>query len=110
MTSNKGAEMIDTSVEEPIPLSVAARETTNRRGSRGIATPTAWRWAMKGVKGIRLETIMVGGIRMTTRPALARFFAAVTAAADGTAIPSRTSAQRERAIARDAAELEAAGI
>jgi hypothetical protein len=50
---------------------------------------------------------MVGGIRMASEADVAAFFAALTAAADGTPPTNiRTSRQRERAIA--AAEREIA--
>lgn len=102
--------MIDTTIEQAIPLSVAARQVPNRNGGRGICAATIWRWAQRGLKGVRLETVMVGGLRMTSVEALGRFFAASTAAADGTPLPARTSAQRERAIAAAEKELAAAGI
>ena len=40
---------------------------------------------------MRLETFLRGGVRHTTREAIERFFAAITAAADGNATPVRTS-------------------
>jgi hypothetical protein len=67
---------------------------------------TLWRWSLRGVKGIRLETVMIGGIRYTSREALERFVARTTAAADGTTPTIRTPAQRQRAI--EAAERELA--
>jgi hypothetical protein len=102
--------MFDTQFEQPIPLSLAARETPNRRGGRGINSATIWRWAMKGCRGIRLQTAMIGGIRMTSREALARFFAAITAVSDGEPLPARTSRQRQRAIDAAERELSEAGI
>lgn len=102
--------MIDTTKEQPIPFSVAAREVPNRNGGRGVSVPTTWRWAMRGIRGIRLESIMVGGVRMTTAEALQRFYAATTAAADGVPLPTRTPAARAREIAAAEAELSAAGI
>lgn len=92
------------------PLSVAARRVPNRKGGRGVSPPTPWRWAMKGVKGIRLESWMIGGIRMTSDEALERFFIAVTAAANGAPVQARTPAARQRAIEAADAELSAAGI
>ena len=53
---------------------------------------------------------MRGGARMTTEEAIARFFAATTAAANGERIPSRTPKQREREIATAERETAEAGI
>ena len=35
---------------------------------------TVWRWVLRGVKGHRLESFLVGGRRYTTREAVGRFF------------------------------------
>lgn len=72
---------------------------------------TIHRWRLRGVRGIKLESIMIGGVRYTSDEALQRFFDRTTAVADGTAQPeARTATQRERAVSRAEAELEAAGI
>jgi hypothetical protein len=54
---------------------------------------------------VRLETIVVGGLRYTSAEALERFAARCTAAADGTTMPVRTTRQREAAIAAAEREL-----
>ena len=41
-----------------------------------ISSKTALRWCLAGVRGIRLESVKVGGRRMTSRAALRRFVAA----------------------------------
>lgn len=41
---------------------------------------TIYRWWRKGVRGVKLQTVMIGGHRHVTDDALAQFFAAVTAA------------------------------
>lgn len=51
-------------------VDVAARE-----GIR-ISAKTALRWAIAGIRGVRLETVKVGGRRMTSRAAVCRFIAA----------------------------------
>lgn len=70
--------MIDVNKEQLIPLTVAAREQVNARGERGVAVSTLFRWWTRGNKGIRLETVLRGGSRMTSREALQRFFTATT--------------------------------
>jgi hypothetical protein len=93
--------------ERLLTLSAAAREIPGPTG-RGLHVATLWRWAHRGVRGVRLETVMVGGIRYTSREALERFVAATTAAADGTNPVIRTPKQRQRAI--EAAERELANM
>src|SRR3989442_321478 len=102
--------MIDTANEQLLPLSAAARELPSRSGARGINVSTVWRWSLRGVRGVRLETALIGGIRMTSREALARFFSRTTAAADGTIQTIRTPKQRQRAIEAAERELSEAGI
>jgi hypothetical protein len=69
-----------------------------------------WRWHRRGVRGVRLETLVVAGRRFTSLESLERFTAATTAAADGQPMPTRTSKQREKAIAAAEAELAREGI
>ena len=72
---------------------------------------TIWRWHKCGIKGIRLETIVVGGRRYTSREAIGRFIERTTRAADGShAHQAATPARRKREIERAERELDAAGI
>ena len=75
-----------------------------------VHVSTMHRWRLRGVRGVRLETVLRGGIRHTSDQAMARFFVATTAAADGEPTPTRTIARRERNINQAETELEAAGI
>jgi Protein of unknown function (DUF1580) len=44
---------------------------------------TLWRWYRRGVHGVRLETVVVGGRRFTSRAAIERFIQRTTAARNG---------------------------
>jgi hypothetical protein len=67
-----------------------------------------WRWRMKGVRGRRLETVVIGGRPYTSREALARF-ARQQGGAD--AVPKvRTPKQRERAIRAAERELSQGSV
>jgi hypothetical protein len=74
--------MIDLTRETPIPLAKAAKVYTNRQGDQGVNVATVWRHATRGVRGVKLESMMVGGIRMTSKEAVLRFFERVTAVAE----------------------------
>ena len=69
---------------------------------------TLHRWRMRGVRGVRLETVLVGGKRYTSTEALSRFFRATTAAAEGAPTPAAES--RTDAIQQAEETLDAAGI
>ena len=51
-----------------ISLTEAASCTPSRPTVR-----TLWRWASKGVAGVRLQTLKIGGRTYTSRPAIERF-------------------------------------
>ena len=60
--------MIDFSKEHAVSFAEAARLLPGRPH---IAT--LWRWHSRGVRGVRLETIVIGGRRFTTTESLQRF-------------------------------------
>lgn len=66
--------MIDTTVENPIPLTQAAADLPRRRRGRKTHVSTLFRWTTAGCRGVVLESIQVGGTRCTSREALQRFF------------------------------------
>jgi hypothetical protein len=62
----------------------------------GISLPTVWRYmGTKGVRGARLESLVCGGKRWTSKEAIARFIAAQNAT-DLPAAPKITATQRRR--------------
>lgn len=97
--------MIDIHREQMLTITSAARELPGKPH-----VSTVWRWINRGVRGVTLDTILVGGIRYTSREALQRFCECITAAADGKPAPVRTSRQRQAAIDRAERELTEAGI
>ena len=70
---------IETSSEELLTLAQAARRY-RPPDTRPLAPSTIWRWHKKGISGVKLETICIGGTRYTSAEALKRFFDAVTLA------------------------------
>jgi Protein of unknown function (DUF1580) len=101
--------MID-SAEDLVTIPQAARAVPRGQGQFGVDPSTVWRWHLRGVRGVRLETLLVGGKRFTSAQALDRFFQATTAAAAGLPNPVSASAQRRKAIASAERELAEAGI
>ena len=71
---------------------------------------TLHRWRLRGVRGVKLETVLVGGRRFTSHEALERFIERTTAAANGEPSPRRTNRQRQAAISQAERELDRAGI
>lgn len=69
--------MIDINREELLTLAQAARRIPSRTG-KGLHVSTVGRWALKGLRGVKLETIQVGGTKYTSKEAVQRFFDALT--------------------------------
>ena len=97
--------MIDLSTENVFPINQAPKHIPGRPSQASV-----WRWVLHGVGGIKLDSCLMGGRRLTSTEAIQRFADARTAQADGTPVPSRTPRQRQAAIDRAERELSDAGI
>ena len=62
-----------------MPLNQARKEVPTQKKPHPA---TMWRWSTRGVRGVVLETMMIGGQRCTTRNAIDKFLRDVTAAAN----------------------------
>jgi hypothetical protein len=91
--------MIDHENEHLLSMTAAAKLLPGRPN-----VATLWRWRTGGCRGHRLETILFGGRRYTSREAIKRFLGAI----NGEPISSETPRQRERSI--DRAEQRAAEL
>ncbi len=67
--------------ERPVSLREAARRVGEFTG-RAPHPATVARWVSHGVRGVKLETLVVAGARVTTLRAIERFILATTAAAN----------------------------
>ena len=97
--------MIDITKENLETLGQAARGIPGRTG-RGVSTSAIWRWTTVGVRGCVLETILIGGVRYTSKEAMERFIAAQNKSAAAAHSPDGRQAAKERAER----ELKDAGI
>lgn len=102
--------MVDKNTENLISPSEAAKSLPHRRMGRPVNTSCIYRWMSSGCRGVKLEFIQVGGSRFTSREALDRFFAVLTAQANGTQLPAQPTASTQRSIAAAEAELAAMGL
>lgn len=71
---------IDLSCETVLTLSRAAKQLPTLRGSRPPHLATLYRWAQEGCRGVRLETLRVGGTLCTSVEAIQRFCNALSKA------------------------------
>ena len=70
---------------------------------------TSWRWSTKGCRGIRLETVIVGGKRLTTLEMVRAFIRATTDARNATYETQfvAPTSQRQKQIEKASADLRA---
>lgn len=97
--------MIDLTTETVFPVTEAPKYIPGRP-----SLGSCWRWVLKGVGGIKLESILIGGKRFTSVEAIQRFCDRRTAAADGAPLPPRTPSQRQREVTAAERECEEAGL
>ena len=94
---------IDPLGSDTFPLTEAARRIPRLRNDRRVSVSTLWRWAFRGLRGVRLETTLIGGVRVTSAEALRQFFAALNC-------PSRSDEPSPGRQEKAASELDRIGI
>ena len=103
--------MIDVSCEKLIRLEDVRDYIPSGRRGKKLSKAVMYRWALKGVTGILLETVKVGGSRFTTVEAIERF---ISAQNGGPSLPENTlpasPTQRKRAAERAGNQLAKYGI
>ena len=65
--------MIDLKNETVLSFTSATKHLPHRRAGKKPHVATLYRWSTRGVRGVTLETIQVGGTRCTSIEALQRF-------------------------------------
>jgi hypothetical protein len=94
--------MINPLDDDIVSLAEAARRLPHLRNNRPVHVSTIWRWSVCGLRGIKLETTLCGGVRVTSGAALRRFFAAL----NESTVPEMVDSDR----GDDAGELDRIGI
>ncbi|MBX9654742.1 DUF1580 domain-containing protein [bacterium] len=104
--------MIDSTTEQVISLTDAAKRLPARRGGKRPHVSCIYRWSTDGCRGIVLETLQVGATRCTSVEALQRFFERLSHhnKPEPSPQPTRTPNARRHASERAARELEALGV
>lgn len=102
----------DCSQEELISLAEAAKMLPRRRMGKRPHVATLYRWSVRGVRGVRLETCQVGSTRCTSRQALTRFIQRLSQQSAVAEVQgnSRLFAERSRDSEAAGRQLETLGI
>ena len=98
----RGDHRFDPRYESPISLREACKLKFLHRDGKRPHLATLYRWATRGCRGIRLETLTIGGTMCTSEDALLRFIRRLSG--HDAALPPSASRTRQRAI--ETAELE----
>src|SRR4051794_18207489 len=88
----------------------AARRLPPLRSGRPVNPATLWRWPSRGLAGVRLEIVRVGGTACTSEAALRAFFAAVDESKKKSNATTPVGQAAETNASRAAAELDDLGI
>jgi hypothetical protein len=68
--------MIDPLCGELLSMNEAVEVFPHRRGGSKVSRVTLHRWITQGAKGVRLETVKIGGMVYTTKDAIREFIRA----------------------------------
>ena len=90
-----------------LSLAEAARRLPRLRDDRPVHVSTLWRWATTGLGGVRLESTLLGGVRVTTESAVREFIAATNAKRSRPPPGIPDQARRDRDVA---SELDRLGL
>ena len=111
ITGSEQSALIASSVctnKRHITLKQATRLAQLQRDGRPVHIATLHRWWLRGVRGVRLRTWLVGGVRVTTESAVEEFLDRLNN--PGLPPDAPTPADRARQIAAAERELELAGF
>jgi hypothetical protein len=93
--------VIDPNDEDIFPLSRATQQLKSRP-----SVATVWRWAQRGIRGVTLETVVIGGRRYTSHEAFGRFMHALNAPpTKASPTPSRLRERQKAQAAERATRL-----
>ena len=97
--------MIDITQERLIPLRDTPRRLPARSSGKRVHISAVYRWIQRGIRGVRLESIRIGGTMYTSAEALQRFADALTSPGSLAYAPTATTAARDRELQRTANRL-----
>lgn len=92
--------MIDAASETLVPLRDVPRLLPPRPSGKRLHISAVYRWTLRGVRGIRLETTKIGGTTYTSREAIQRFSEGLSGAEPARPIHEAQGRARQQQIER----------
>ena len=103
--------MIDTSTENLIALRDVPRCLPPRSNGKRLHISAVYRWSLRGIRGVRLETVKVGGTTYTSREAIQRFSERMSGTEPAAQLINPVSRARQRQLEQaNAAVAKALGL
>jgi len=100
--------MIDIGTEHLISINDVPRQLPTRRNGKRVHISAVYRWIQRGVRGVHLEVLKIGGTAYTSVEALQRFAEHLSQRQGASPTAQSTSTvQRKRQIERASRELAA---
>lgn len=90
--------MIDTATEDLVALRNVPRCLPPRPNGKRLHISAVYRWTLRGIRGVVLESIRVGGTTYTSREALQRFSERLTGVAPAESPVNPVSRARQRQL------------
>ena len=98
--------MIDIGKEELIPIRQVPAKLPRRANGKCVHVTAVYRWINHGVRGVKLESLKVGGTTYTSAEALQRFAEGLSHPATLSAPPYSLARQREiERVSREVHEI-----
>ena len=98
--------MIEVATEQLVHVRAVPRILPRQPNGKRVHISAVYRWMSRGVRGVRLEFVMVGGRRYTSVEALQRFAERLTGSASAQPVREVTPRRRKREIERAAQRLD----
>ena len=99
--------MIDLTQEELVPIRDVPKHLPPRPTGKRVHVSAVYRWLLRGIRGIRLESLKIGGTTYTSKEALQRFADQLSSPTHESSTTPATTLTRKRQIDRAAKQVEA---
>ena len=87
--------------EQTLTVRQALDVVAQLRGGEAIHLATLYRWMKRGVRGVRLESVRLGGSRITSREAIQRFASGLAALDESCSVTPRPDEARIQRVERE---------
>ena len=99
--------MIDLTQEELVAIRDVPKHLPPRPTGKRVHISAVYRWLLRGIRGVRLESLKIGGTTYTSKEALQRFADRLTSPAQDLDTIPATTLTRKRQIDRATKQVEA---